>query len=148
MKNCHFKLIFSCHNRKRGLRREGNNARMLIIFLPCYNNWISIAISASKHLSLYIIVLYKIHSYSQFVKWACIMWKKWFNFSPSKRNRKSMVHPQDNCTNRISTKILSQKTCYLKVYQYNWKTLFLDDLLNWYSRKKGLISHTVVRPAL
>ena len=75
MKNCHFKLIFSCHNRKRGLRREGNNARMLIIFLPCYNNWISIAISASKHLSLYIIVLYKIHSYSQFVKWACIMWK-------------------------------------------------------------------------
>ena len=56
VKKSNFKLICFCHDRKRGLRREGNNARMLIISLPCYNNWISIAISASKHLSLYIIV--------------------------------------------------------------------------------------------
>ena len=121
IKNCPFKLMFFCHNIKRGLRGEGKNARMLIISLPCYNNWISIAISASKHLSLYIIVLNKIHPYSQFVKWARIMWKKWFNFSPSKRNQKLRIRPLDNYTNRIF-----KKTFYSKVCHYNWKTLFFN----------------------
>ena len=114
VKKSNFKLICFCHDRKRGLRREGNNARMLIISLPCYNNWISIAISASKHLSLYIIVLYKIHSYSQFVKWAFIMLKNDLILVLLKEIESQWsIHQICNCTNRMITNILSQTKSFV-----------------------------------